>query len=98
MLSLKKVVDESNDWTKWTADLAGRIECSDMDGAANMLACCTKEPDFSARDIAGHEVMFTHPLVLERAKDLWPLVRGLTCKQFRDKVRREVKKAGWIIR
>lgn len=90
--------DNNESWPHWTAKLLKHLANGDIDAAANLLACCVSQPDFTAVDTAGHDAMFKHPDVLPHAKALWGKMRPLITSSCRRAVRKEVVAAGWVLK
>ncbi len=97
---------DGESWLQWTSKCIADIYISYLDDAARILSNSwrltmldgTLSSKWTAEDETGHNVMFSHPLVLANAQDLWDRMRpNIT----RGRVRlcyKEVKEAGWKIR
>lgn len=89
--------DKKEGWPEWTAKLLHYIADGDMEAAANMLACCTKDERDGPADITGRSAMFKHPRALEHAKVLWGHMRPLVTSCYRRGVRKDLVAAGWVL-
>ena len=84
-------------WTSWLHDLLQHIRSNELDEAANILASCLPGEHFEPNDHEMAKLMFGQELVVENAKNLWPLMKPFLIP--RRKVHKEVlnylRKCGW---
>jgi hypothetical protein len=86
-----------DDWPAWTAEILERIARNDMAGAAWSLLNCLRHEEFTEEDGIGYTIMFTHPMVMSNAGELWQHMLPDLGTEFIEEVRQEMIAVGWNI-
>ena len=84
-------------WTSWLHDLLQHIRSNELDEAANILASCLPGEHFETNDHEMAKLMFGQELVVENAKNLWPLMKPLITPVCLERVQQNLRDFGWDI-
>ena len=60
-------------WMCWIGTMLRRLRSSNLEGAANVLACCLPDPEIpeTASDAWGAQRLFGHPELIGRHQPIW---------------------------
>lgn len=95
-----RVSNSKYHWMSWIAEMLRRLRSGDVEGAANMIACCIdhRGQDHPKEESLWLEKMLRHPELAGRHWEIWTAMKPVISQQYRGLVRERLLQASWKIR